>query len=137
MYKVWYRNGNRLEVDVIADRVSAMRRGAAIASEPGSSTLRFSGIEDEDGEMVSKQEFNQFLKGYQIRGLAAEPAVCPKYYVEVLAPDEVCAEGEGWVRYAIEQTRVAARSRQMDALSVFGATRVRITPVNTRPGVEV
>lgn len=140
MNKVWYRNDGKLEVDVIADRTAALRRAAAIATDRIGSKLLFVGIEDERGEMVPLAEFDDYVQAYRVRGLANEPAVCPKYYVDVRPPAAVrkVVEDE-WVRYAIESTRARADKKAMEAEVVFGSGRgrVRVVGALTRPEVAV
>jgi hypothetical protein len=131
--KVWYRNNGQLEVDVFADSTAALRRAASIATDRIGSNLLFVGIEDDSGRMMPLGEFDDYVQGYRVRGLAKEPAVCPKYYVDVQPPRSVrkVVEDE-WVRYAIENTRARADNRAMDAEAVFGPGRVRVTGVTTR-----
>lgn len=133
MNKVWYRNDGQLEVDVIADRTAALRRGAAIASDTVGTTLTFVGIEDDDGRMLPLAEFDSYVRGYRLRDLASEPAVCPKYYVDVQPPSDVRkSAADEWVRYAIENTRVRADKKAFEAAEVFGTERVRVRGAHTR-----
>jgi hypothetical protein len=137
MYKVWYRNGGQLDVDVMTDPTAALRRGAAIATDRIGSTLEFVAIENDRGELLAPDEFSHYLNGYRSRGLAKKAAVCPKYFVEVRAPQAVqSSDLDRWVRYAIETTRVRAERRALEAIAVFGVGRVRVTPVTTRSEVE-
>lgn len=133
MNKVWYRNDGQLEVDVIADRTAALRRGASIASDKVGTPLTFVGIEDDDGKMLSLAEFDSYVRGYRLRDLASEPTVCVKYYVDVQPPAGVRkSAGDEWVRYAIENTRVRADKKAFEAADAFGSERVRVRGAHTK-----
>jgi hypothetical protein len=133
MNKVWYRNDGQLEVDVFADRTAALRRAASMVTDRVGTSLVFVGVEDEAGQMISLDEFDSYVRGYRLRGLADEPAVCPKYYVDVRPPSSVRkTAADDWVRYAIEPTRVRADKRALEAETTFGPGRVRVTGVSTR-----
>jgi hypothetical protein len=133
MNKVWYRNSGQLEVDVYADPVAALRRAASIVTDKVGGDLVFVGVEDERGGMVSLDEFDTYVRGYRARDLSSEPAVCPKYYVDVRPPDEVRkTASDDWVRYAIETTRVRADRKALEAAEIFGSSRVRVTGVSTK-----
>ena len=133
MNKVWYRNGEHLEVDLIAERTAALRRAASMVTDKAGSDLVFVGIETENGGMISLDEFDTYVKGYRLRDLASEPSVCPKYYVDVQPPDGVRkTEADEWVRYAIEQTKVRADRKASEAMDIFGPDRVRVTGVVTK-----
>ena len=133
MNKVWYRNSGRLEVDTFADRTAALRRAASMVTDRVGGDLVFVGIEDERGGMIPLGEFDDYVRGYRARGLADEPAVCPKYYVDVMPPDEVRkGEADEWVRYAIEGTRVRADKKALEAEEIFGSGRVRVVGVSTK-----
>jgi hypothetical protein len=133
MNKVWYRKDGQLEVDVIADPKDALRRAASMVTDKVGGDLVFVGIEDAAGEMVSLDEFDTYVRGYRLRGLASEPTVCPKYYVDVQPPAGVRkTAGDEWVRYAIETTRVRADKKAMEAEEIFGSSRVRVTGASTR-----
>jgi hypothetical protein len=136
--KVWYRHRGQLEVDVIADHTDALRRAAAIITDQVGSELEFVGIEHASGDISDRRTLDKYIRGYRARGLDEVPAVCPKYYVEVRAPAGIGGSvTSDWVRYAIEQTRVRADQRALEAVGVFGTGRVRVTPVTTRPAVKV
>jgi hypothetical protein len=138
MNKVWYRNDGQLEVDVFAEPKAALRRAASIVTDKMGSNLLFVGIEDAQGRMVPLGEFEDYVRGYRVRGLANEPAVCPKYYVDVRPPASVrkVVEDE-WIRYAIENTRVRADKKALEAEVTFGAGRVRVVGVVTKAEAEV
>lgn len=138
MNKVWYRNGGQLEVDVFAESKAALRRAASIVTDKMGSDLLFVGIEDDRGRMISLSDFDEYVEGYRKRGLAGEPAVCPKYYVDVQPPPSVrkVVEDE-WIRYAIENTRVRADKKALEAEMTFGAGRVRVVGVLTKNEAEV
>lgn len=133
MNKVWYRNDGVLEVDVFDEPRAALRRAASIVTDKMGSKLTFCGIEGDNGRMSSLEDFDDYVQGYRKRGLAGEPAVCTKYYVDVQPPDSVRKLPEDeWVRYAIENTRTRADKKSIEASQFFGPGRVRVTSAVTK-----
>src|SRR5882757_6052001 len=118
-HKVWYRNNGQIEVDVIADRGGALRRAASMTGDAVGSHLEFIGVEDDDGNVIPRREFDQLAKGLRLRGLVDSELVCPKYHVEVRAPELLPrssdqSEDEVWVTYAIELTRIGADKKSIE-----------------------
>jgi hypothetical protein len=129
-HKVWYRYRGHLEVDVVEDRKAALRRAAAIFVNERRTGLSLTGIEDDSGGLLDLDSyFQDYLRGYRIRGLDEEPVESPKWYVEVWSPVSVREDvDDDWVRVAIEPTRERAERGYAEAEAVFGASRVRIRP---------
>jgi hypothetical protein len=137
--KVWYRRNGALEVDVYADHTAALRRSASIitgAVNTELGELEFAGLEGADGKVADRAQLDEYVRGYRVRGLGEEGQVCPKYFVEVRAPREVCLMNESpWVRVAIESTELRAEKKAVEAVTVFGAAhgRVQIVPAILKP----
>jgi hypothetical protein len=136
-FKVWYRISGDLEVDVFSEKQDALRRSAAIICDRIGSELEFAGLENPDGHVETRQDLDQYVRAFRSRGLNSDPGVCPKYYVEVQSPLAVRQRnGDLWIKYGIEPTRVRASLKANDAIEAFGAERVRVTAVSTLTSEE-